>query len=197
MENLYLRVSGSCGNAGRIFIAENYLEDEYGLPLTSQLANKAMLMMKDHVFRTWDDNEYVRQSRKFQERQVKRRKGNGKGKGGLKRIGNAYFGEEQTQDNDWWSEEDCVWWSKGKKSKKGLPKGKNKFPEGDSNTLHQEKGSDKDYRSCTGGLSASESPSEEGYGFPGNLMTGIQALLIPPVRLLMGMARDILHGWRR
>ena len=33
----------------------------------------------------------------------------GKDKGGFKRIGNVYLGEEQTQENDWWSEEASVW----------------------------------------------------------------------------------------
>ena len=53
----------------------------------------------------------------FKGRQVKRRmgKGKGKGKGGFKGNGWAYLGEEQAQDPEWWSEEDCVWWSKGKK----------------------------------------------------------------------------------
>ena len=52
----------------------------------------------------------------------------GSGKGGFKRIGNAHLGEEQTHDNDWCSQEESVWWSKGKKGKKGLSKGKNKIP---------------------------------------------------------------------
>ena len=45
-------------------------------------------------------------------------------------------------------------------------------------------------------LSASESSSEEGHG-PGNLMTCVQASLIPLVQLLNGVARDILHRWRQ
>ena len=32
----------------------------------------------------------------------------GKGKGGFKGISRAHFGEEQTQDPEWWSEEDSV-----------------------------------------------------------------------------------------
>ena len=39
----------------------------------------------------------------------------------------------------WWSEEDSFWWSKGKKGRKGLSKGKNKFPEGDSRTFLKKK----------------------------------------------------------
>ena len=50
------------------------------------------------------------------------------------------LGEEQTQDNEWWSEEDSVWWSKGKKGKKDFRKGKNKLSDGHSRTFHQEKG---------------------------------------------------------
>ena len=40
------------------------------------------------------------------------------------------LGEEQTQDVEWWSEEDSVWWSKGKKGKKVSSKGQNKLSEG-------------------------------------------------------------------
>ena len=62
---------------------------------------------------TWDDNEHVWQSRKFNDRQLKRRsnKGKGKDKGGFKEKGRACFGEEQAQDPEWRSEEDCAWWS--------------------------------------------------------------------------------------
>ena len=73
------------------------------------------------------------------------------------------------------------WWSKGKKGRKCTSKGKNTFSGGDSRTLHQGKGSDKDLQPNKGkskdqrrkgkessysqsGRSASESPSEEGYG---------------------------------
>ena len=95
----------------------------------------------------------------------------------LKSIGNAYFGEEQTQDTEWWSEEDSVWWSKGKEGKKDSSKSKNNLPESDSRTYHQQKGADGEHRSykgrgkdqkrkrkessyCqSGGLSASETPT--------------------------------------
>ena len=50
------------------------------------------------------------------------------------------LGEEQTQDNERWSEEDSVWWSKGKKGKKDFWKGKNKLSDGHSRTFHHEKG---------------------------------------------------------
>ena len=42
--------------------------------------NTFLLMMKRSCFWTWDDNEYVWQTRRFQNRQVKRRKVKGKGK---------------------------------------------------------------------------------------------------------------------
>ena len=44
---------------------------------------------------------------------AKLKDGKVKGKGGFKTTGTAHFGEEQTQDPEWWSEEDSVWWSKG------------------------------------------------------------------------------------
>ena len=65
--------------------------------------------------------------------------------GRLKSIGNAYLGEEQTQDTEWWSEEDSVWWSKGKEGKKDSSKGKNKLPESDSRTYHQQYGTDDEH----------------------------------------------------
>ena len=66
---------------------------DYG-PLTNQLVKAIFLMMKDHVFWTWDDNEHAWQSRKFQDRHFSERKGNGicKSDGGFKRTGNAYLG---------------------------------------------------------------------------------------------------------
>ena len=109
---------------------------------------------------------------------MKRRKGKGKGKGkgqsSLKRIGNAYIGEELKRDNDWRTEEDSVWWSE----EKGLSKGNNKFPEFDSRTFLQDTDSDKEFQSNKGtstdqsrrgkessysqsGFSASESTSEK------------------------------------
>ena len=170
-------------HANRTFIIENYAEDEYGQRATDEATGAHGYTEEERsYFSTGDDNKYVWQSRKFQDRHVKRGKGKGKGKakGGSKRIGNAYCGEEQTQDNNWWSEEDSVWWSKCKKGKKGLSKGKNKFPESDSRTF-QDQGSDKEFQSDKGtskdqsgrgiesaysqsGFSASESPCEEGYG---------------------------------
>ena len=65
------------------------------------------------------------QSRPFKGRQARRRKG--KDKGGFKRTGRAFLGEAQAQEPEWWSEEDCAWWSKGKKGKKGPSKRKIPF----------------------------------------------------------------------
>ena len=76
-------------------------------------------------FWTWEATECAWQSRPFKGRQVKTRKGKGKGKGKgrSKTTGRAFFGDEQVQDPEWWSEEDFAWWSEGKKGKKGLSKG--------------------------------------------------------------------------
>ena len=133
----------------------------------------------------------------------------------MKRIGNVYLGEEQTHENDWWSEEASVWWSKGKKGRKGLSKGKNKISESDSRTFLQKKGSDKDLQSNKGERKDQRRKKEKkvpilnedilpqnrqvkkDVAILGNLMTGIPALLILPAPLLIGIARDILHGWRQ
>ena len=40
--------------------------------LTKQLVNKAILMMKDSAFWTWDDNEHAWQSSQFKSRHVKK-----------------------------------------------------------------------------------------------------------------------------
>ena len=92
---------------------------------------------------TWDDNEYGWQSRPFNGRQVKRRKG--KGKGRSKRTGRAFFGDEQTHDPEWWSEEDFAWWSKGKKGKKGLSKGNDGLQKGGFRPYQPNKGAGNDY----------------------------------------------------
>ena len=83
--------------------------------------------------------EYAWRSRPFKSRQLeekrnrqgkgkeKARKRQGKGKGKArertkedpKGPGRAFFGEEQAQDSEYWSEEDCTWWTQGRKGKKG------------------------------------------------------------------------------
>ena len=102
-------------------VVEDYAEDEFGLGQDEATGEQGYIDDERSCFWTWDDNEYAWQSRPFKGRQVKRRKGKGKGKGkGRSEItGRAFFGDEQAQDPEWWSEEDSAWWSKGKKGKKG------------------------------------------------------------------------------
>ena len=59
-------------------------------------------------------------------------KGNGKFKGGTRRTGRAFLGEEQAHASELWSEEDGVWWSKGKRGKKGSSKGNKSVRKGGS-----------------------------------------------------------------
>ena len=114
---------------------------------------------------------------------MKRRKGKGKGKhkGISKRSGRAFLGEEQAPDSEMWSEEDFVWWTKGRKGKKGLSKGNDGFKKGGFRAYQPDKGASKDFPQNKGrgkdqkgkgkertypqsGFSASETPSEEGSG---------------------------------
>ena len=184
MENPSLRVSGHGGSTSTTFIVEKYPEDEYGQWATDEIPGEQGYIDDERsCFWTWDDTQYSWQSRQFKGRQVKRRKGKGKrkGKGGFKRTGRAYLGEEQRQDSEWLSEEDCAWWSKGKSGKKGSSKGNDGFqksvfrtnpPEkGTGNESHLHKGRGKDRKRKgkesaypQSGRSASETPSEEGYG---------------------------------
>ena len=78
--------------------------------------------------------------------QVKSRKGKGKGKhkGIYKRTGRAFFGGEQKQDPELWSEEDFAWWTKGRKGKKGLSKGNDGFQKGGFRHYQPDKGAGKD-----------------------------------------------------
>ena len=140
-----LFVSGHDGSTNRTFIVEDYPEDEYGQWATEEVTGEQGYIDDERsCFWTWDDTEFSWQSKKFQDRQVKRRKGKGEGegKGGFKRTGKAHFGEEQTQDLEWWSEEDSVWSSKDKKGKKASSKGKNNLPESEFRNYHPEKGTD-------------------------------------------------------
>ena len=106
----------------------------------------------------------------------------GNGKGGFKSTGKAYLGEEQTQDTEWWSEENSVWWSKGKmRRERFFGRWKTFLCENDSRTYQPQKGTGNEYYPYKGRgkeqkrkgkegaipqsrLSASETPSEEGYG---------------------------------
>ena len=173
-------------------------------------------------FRTWDDNEYVWQSRKFQDRQVKRRTGKRKaqGIGGFKRIGNVYLGEEQTQDNDWWSEEDSVWWSKRKKGRKGFSKKKEQISgkrflyfffkikvqtRSSSQTKERVKirvEEEKKVHILNQDFLHQDRQVKKDMVILGSLTIGIRILLMIlqvqlQEELLHCMARDILHGWRQ
>ena len=178
MEIPSLFMSGHGGSANRTFIVEDYPEEYGQWTIDEATVEQGKIDDERSCFQTWDDIEHGWQSSQFKSRQVKRRKG--KGKGGFKRTGKAHFGEEQTQDPEWWSEEDSVWWSKGKRSKKVSSKGKNNLPENEFRTYHPEKVTGNEYlpykeRSKDqkrkgkegaypqSGLSASETPSEEGY----------------------------------
>ena len=54
---------------------------------------------------------------------------------------------EEAQDPEFWPEEDCVWWSKGKRGKKGFSKGNESFRKGGFRTSPSEKGSSSDFLS--------------------------------------------------
>ena len=74
-------------------------------------------------FWTWDYTDCAWKSGPFKGRQVKKKKRKGK----RKTRGRAFLGEEQAQDSEMWSEEDFVWWTKGRKGKKGVSKGNNQI----------------------------------------------------------------------
>ena len=121
MGNPSLRVSGHVGSTNITFIIENYVEDEFGQWAIDEVTGEqGYIDDEKSCFWTWDGNEYTWQSRPSNGRQVRRRKGKGKGKGGFKGTRRAFLGEEQALDSEWWSKEDCAWWSKGKRGKKGF-----------------------------------------------------------------------------
>ena len=143
MENPSLRVNRYDGHTNRTFIEEDYIEDEFGQWATDEVTGEQGYVDDEgSCFGRWDDDEYAWQSRPFMSRILKKRgKGKGKGKGGFKGTGRAFLGEEQAQDPEWRSEEDCAWWSKGKRGKKGLSKGNEGFQKGGSRIYPREKGS--------------------------------------------------------
>ena len=127
MENPSLRASGHGGSMNRTFIVEDCSEDDFGQWATDEVTGEQRYVDDGKpCFWTWDDNEYARQSRPLRSRLLKRRKGKGKGRdeGRSNRTGRAFFGEEHAQDPELWSEEDFVWWTKGRKGKKGWSKRK-------------------------------------------------------------------------
>ena len=135
-------------------------------------------------------------------------------KGRSKRTRRVFFGKEQAQDTELWSEEDFAWWTKGRKGKKGWSKSNDGFPKGSYRPYQSYKGAGKDFNQNKGkrndqkgksdeslypqpGRSASEAPDEVGYGMPGNRMTDLPAsgLTILVFQLLGRLARElILHG---
>ena len=120
------------GSTNRTFIVDNYAEDEFGQWAIDEVTGEQGYIDDERsCFWTFDDNEYTWQSRPSEGRQVRKRKGKGKGKGkgGLIGTGRAFLGEEQAQDPERWSE-DCAWWSRGKRDKKGFSEGNEGFWKG-------------------------------------------------------------------
>ena len=131
MEHPSLSVRGHVNSMNRTFIVEDYAEDEFGQWAKDEVTGEQGFVDDERsCFWTWDDTECVWQSRPFKGRQVRRRTEKGKGKGRSKRTGRAFFGDERTQDPEWRQEEDPVWWSTGKKGKKGLSKSNDGFHKG-------------------------------------------------------------------
>ena len=113
-----------------------------------------------------------------------------------------------------WSEKDFAWWNKGRKGKKGLSKGNDGFQKGGFRPYQPDKGAVKDYSENKGngrfqkgkgkeeappqsGLSASETPEEEGYSHAWESDDWSGALMILGLKLQDGFARElILLGWR-
>ena len=94
------------------FIVEDCSEDDCGQWDTDETTGEqGNINAEKSCFWTWDDNECAWQSRPLKSRQFKRRNGKGKGKdkSRSKRTGRAFFGEEQSQDSELWSEEDFAW----------------------------------------------------------------------------------------
>ena len=97
-------------------------------------------------------------------------------KGRSQRTGRAFFGDEQAQDPEWWSQEDFAWWSEGKKGKKGkammafrrvvfaLTRQIKAQARIIPRTKARERTKQEKARKTQSGLSASETPNEEGYG---------------------------------
>ena len=109
----------------RTFIVEDCAEDDFGQRTTDEVTGEQRhIDFVRSCFWIWNDYEYAWQSRPFKGRQVKRRKGKGKGKGKgrSKRTGRAFFGDEQAQDPEWWSEETLLGCSKERLGRKACQK---------------------------------------------------------------------------
>ena len=168
------------------------------------------LLKTTSCFWTWDDTECAWQSRPFKGRQVKKRRGKGKGKhkGISKRGGRAFLGEEQAQDSEMWSKEDFAWWTKGPKGKKGLSKGNDGFQKGGFRPYQPDKGAGKDYPRTKARESIKKEKArkklvpnldfqllkylkKKDIAMPGNLTTGlpVSGLMILGLQVLGGKAR--------
>ena len=133
-----------------------------------------------------------------------------------RRTGRAFFGEEQAQDPEWWSEEDFSWWSKGKKGKKGFSEGNDGFQKGGFRTyqpgkrrrqgfLPKTEAEERTKKERAGNVlipnleyQPLKHPVKKDMAMPGNQMTGLPAmgLTIPRPQLPGGLARRLtLHGW--
>ena len=90
MDNPSIRESGHGGSTSIAVIVEDYVEDEQGQWVTDEVT---YIDDERSCCWTWDDNEYVWQSRQFRDHQLKRGKGKGegKGKGGFKGTGRAFL----------------------------------------------------------------------------------------------------------
>ena len=81
MENPSLRVSGHVSSMNRTFFVEDFTEDEFGQRDKDEVPGEQGYVDDERsCFWTWDDTECAWQSRQFKGRQVKRRRGKGKGK---------------------------------------------------------------------------------------------------------------------
>ena len=106
-----------------------------------------MLMMKDRVF-GHGTTSILWQSTPFRRRKLENiRKGKGTNKSGSTGARRAFLGEEQAHESELWSADDSVWWSLGKRGKKGFgsSQGNEGFRKGGFRTSPSEKGSRSDF----------------------------------------------------
>ena len=197
MENPSLRVNGHRGSMNRTFIVKIMLKSNLDNgPETKKLVSKVPLEMKGSVFGQGTTTTTLGSPDRFKaqcsEEKVKQKE---KRQGGFKGTGRVFNCEEHAHDPEWWSKEKCAWWSIGERSWKAFSKGKNLLSESGFRTyqpekeysqliknLHKGRGKDQKGKGKEGaytqsGFSASETPSEEGYGHAWESMTiGIPAL---------------------
>ena len=80
-ESCRVHVSGHGSSANRTFFVEDCTEVDFGQWVTDEVTGEqGHIDEEGSCFWTWDDNECARQSRPFNGRQVKRRKGKAKEK---------------------------------------------------------------------------------------------------------------------